>query len=467
MIDSSRPSIQIALNEFKLHIHFKSRNRLTLHFNSPSRKFYLSLIALVVKEMKKSGKLKSIPMAEHLDLLGLLNETIGGAAGSSDKGNLLHRIYTKWRDTLPNLEEAPLFKVLGRKKEEDDGGKAYSFGDLEKDGWANLFEYVGSEENVRLKFAVDKIGISLDETSIIFGDSVNAEAWERFISSLKKDGNEEIEVASIGRMKYPLPEIPSIAVLPFVNMSEDPKQEFLCDGMTEAIITALSKAPRLFVIARSSTFTYKGKVVKVKQVSEELGVRYVLEGSVQRSADRIRITAQLIDALTGNHIWAERYDRDLIDIFALQDEITMKILTATQVKLTVVGQESLEKHFKGKQGLDCYLKLLEGFNYLERNTIEDTNLARRIAEEVIGICPDVPMAYMLMSNVHLIDYWLGSTRSPRESIEKGIELAQKSLSLVIWVVSIPQKGSMTRRLRRENELWPSTPVGPLALPPMP
>ena len=142
------------------------------------------------------------------------------------------------------------------------------------------------------------------------------------------------EVASKEKMAFPLPDVPSIAVLPFVNMSEDPKQEFLCDGMTEAIITALSKVPRLFVIARNSTFTYKGKPVKVKQVSEELGVRYVLEGSVQRSGDRVRITAQLIDALTGNHLWAERYDRDLKDIFALQDEITMKILTATQVKLT-------------------------------------------------------------------------------------------------------------------------------------
>ena len=117
-------------------------------------------------------------------------------------------------------------------------------------------------------------------------------------------------------------------------MSEDPKQEFLCDGITEEIITALSKAPRLFVIARNSTFTYKGKPVKVKQVSEELGVRYVLEGSVQRSGDRVRINAQLIDALTGHHLWAERYERDLKDIFALQDEITMKILTAIRVKLT-------------------------------------------------------------------------------------------------------------------------------------
>ena len=150
----------------------------------------------------------------------------------------------------------------------------------------------------------------------------------------------KMEVASKEKMAFPLPDQPSIAVLPFVNMSGDPKQEFFSDGITEDIITALSKVPRLFVIARNSTFTYKGKPVKVKQVSEELGVRYVLEGSVQRSGDRVRITAQLIDALTGHHLWAERYDRDLKDLFALQDEITMKILTAMQVKLTEGEQAS-------------------------------------------------------------------------------------------------------------------------------
>ena len=136
------------------------------------------MIALVVNEMKKSGKIKSIPLQEHLDLLALLNETVGGAAGSSEKENLLPRIYRKWKDALPNLEEAPLFKVHGKKKkEEGDGaiGKVYSFTDVEKDGWANLFEYMGSEENVRLKFAIDKIGVGLNETSIIFGDSLNGE----------------------------------------------------------------------------------------------------------------------------------------------------------------------------------------------------------------------------------------------------------------------------------------------------
>jgi len=153
-----------------------------------------------------------------------------------------------------------------------------------------------------------------------------------------------VEVASKEKMALPLPDVPSIAVLPFVNMSADPKQEFLCEGMTEEIITALSKVPRLFVIARTSTSTYKGKPVKVKQVSEELGVRYVLEGSLQRSGDRIRITAQLIDALTGHHLWAERYERDLKDIFVLQDEITIKILSAIQVKLEGGDVSGFEKY---------------------------------------------------------------------------------------------------------------------------
>src|SRR5512136_520418 len=141
------------------------------------------------------------------------------------------------------------------------------------------------------------------------------------------------EVASKEKMAFPLPDKPSIAVLPFVNMSDDPKQEFFSDGMTEEIITALSKSPYLFVIARQSTFAYKGKPVKVKQVSEELGVRYVLEGGVRRSGEKVRITAQLIDAMTGYHLWGERYDRDLKEIFALQDEIALKIMTTVHEKL--------------------------------------------------------------------------------------------------------------------------------------
>ena len=182
------------------------------------------------------------------------------------------------------------------------------------------------------------------------------------------------------------------------------------------------------MIARNSTFTYKGKPVKVKQVSEELGVRYVLEGSVQRSGDRIRITAQLIDALTGHHLWAERYDRDLQDIFALQDEITIKILQAIRVKLTEGELSGLGKFYRGKQGLDCYLKVLEALEYIP-STIQDTNLARRRAEEAIAMCPESPGPYHAMAWVHRREYLLGSSRSPQESLDKAIELGQKALAL--------------------------------------
>ena len=170
--------------------------------------------------------------------------------------------------------------------------------------------------------------------------------------------------------------------------------------------------------------------MKVKQVSEELGVRYVLEGSVQRSADRIRINAQLIDALTGHHLWAERYDRDLKDLFALQDEITMKILTAVRVKLTEGEISSAySKYFRGKQGFDCYLKLMEGAKYLDRLNIEDNNVGRRLTEEAISMCPENPVGYAQLSSVYLHDYVFGNTKSPRETLEKGIELAQKALAI--------------------------------------
>ncbi len=239
-----------------------------------------------------------------------------------------------------------------------------------------------------------------------------------------------IEVASKNKMAFPLPDVPSIAVMPFVNMSEDPKQEFFSDGITESIITALSKVPRLLVISRGSTFFYKGKPVKVKQVSEELGVQYVLEGSVQKSPDRIRINAQLIDALTGRHIWAEKYDRDLKDIFALQDEITLKILTAIRVKLTEGGVSSVaSKYYRGKQGFDCYLKVMEAAKYIDRFTIEDINVARRLNEEAIAMCPENPVGYALLGQVYMQDAILGNTKSPRETLAKGEELVRKALSI--------------------------------------
>jgi TolB-like protein len=488
MVKNAHPAIRIDLNEFKLHIDLKKGTELTLHFNSPSRMFYLSVIALVVNEMKKLGKVISVPLERHLDLLALLNESVGGSAGSSDKKNLLARIYRKWKDALPNLEEAPLYKVLGRKKEYDEGiGKTYVFTETEKDSWANLFEYKGSEENVRLKFSIDKIGASLDDVVIVYEDALDGDAWERFLSSLKGQVESvpemeavqslaevpavpvspirkqrtvrqsrqfwvvlvtmivviagvaalaiwklysrpaSVKVASTEKMAFPLPDKPSIAVLPFNNLSGDPGQEFFSDGITEEIITALSKVPKLFVIARNSTFTYKGKPVKVQQVSEELGVRYVLEGSVRKAGDKIRIAAQLIDALTGNHLWAERYDRNLNDIFAVQDEITKKIITAMQVKLTE-GEQS-QAAARGTNNLEAYLKYLQAKELTGQLNPQSNALAKQLAEEAIALDRMYAWAYYVLAKTHLNDYWLGTSKSPKDSFEKSIELLQKAIIL--------------------------------------
>jgi adenylate cyclase len=235
------------------------------------------------------------------------------------------------------------------------------------------------------------------------------------------------EVASKKKMAFPLPDKPSIAVLPFVNMSEDPKQEFFVDGMTEEILTALSKCPNLFVIARNSTFTYKGKAVKVKQVSEELGVRYVLEGSIQRSGDRIRVNAQLIDALKGHHLWAERYDRDVKDIFAIQDEITMKIITALQVKLT--SGEMIHVLAKGAKNIDAFTKYLQAVDLWTRLTREANAQAKKLLEEAIALDPEYPGPYIGLAKTYGMDVFLGGTESPAQSMAKAFELVQKAISL--------------------------------------
>jgi adenylate cyclase len=233
--------------------------------------------------------------------------------------------------------------------------------------------------------------------------------------------------ASVEKMAFPLPDKPSIAVLPFVNMSEDPKQDYLADGITENIISALSKIPGMFVIARNSTFTYKGKAVKVQKVSEELGVRYVLEGSVQKSGDRVRVSAQLIDAIKGYHLWSERYDRKLKDIFALQDEITMKIMTATQVKLT--EGEQARVYARGTENLEAYGKFLRGsWHYRQRNP-DDLILARQFFEEAIALDPEYADPYIFMGYIHLTEVRQTLSKSPQKSINQAFELAQKALSL--------------------------------------
>jgi adenylate cyclase len=237
----------------------------------------------------------------------------------------------------------------------------------------------------------------------------------------------EIEPASKEKMEYPLPDKPSIAVLPFDNMSGDLDQEYFCDGLTEEIIAALSKVPKVFVIARNSVFTYKGKAVKVNQIAEELGIRYVLEGSVRKGGDKFRITAQLIDAISGNHLWAERYDRDLNDIFAVQDELTKKIITAMQVELTTGEQARVDS--KGTDNLLAYLKFLQAREAVNKLNIEANAVGRQLAQEAIELDRQYAMPYRILAATYRMDVLLGTSKSPKESMGKCIELLKKAIEL--------------------------------------
>jgi len=236
-----------------------------------------------------------------------------------------------------------------------------------------------------------------------------------------------VEKASQQQMAFPLPDKPSIAVMPFLNMTGEKNQDSFCDGLSESLIMALSKVPYLFVIARDSTFRYKGKGVKTKQVSEELGVQYVLEGSVQKAGDRVRVTAQLIEALTGHHLWSERYDRSLKDIFDLQDEITMKILTELRVKIT--GDETAHIQAKGTNNLQAYLKVLEAVGYGSQMNKEANAAAQRLLREAVRLDPNYAMAHSYLSAMLGQQVWFGASESPQETLSNAMKEAQRALEL--------------------------------------
>jgi len=219
----------------------------------------------------------------------------------------------------------------------------------------------------------------------------------------------------------------SIAVLPFDNFGGDPERLSLGEGLAENIISSLSKIHKMFVIARNSTFTYKGRPVKMQTVSKELGVRYVLEGSVLKSGSRVRITAQLIDATTGYHLWSEIYDRDLDDIFALHDEITLSVVTALQIKLTQGELARIRQ--RGTNNLRAWLLVNQSFEHLVRFTKDDNEQARKLAEEAIALDPNYAEAYVRLGRTHLADFHAGWVANPDASLQRSIVLVQQALKL--------------------------------------
>ncbi len=260
------------------------------------------------------------------------------------------------------------------------------------------------------------------------------------------DSEKKTQVTSPAKPTLELPDKPSIAVLPFTNISGDPEQEYFSDGITEDIITALSRISGLLVVARNSTMVYKGKAVDVKQVGREQGVRYILEGSVRKGGNRIRVTAQLINATTGHHQWADRYDRELDDIFAVQDEITRSIAVEMRVQLT--EGEQARMWAGGTNNVKAW-ELVCRSNFLRNRFVREENLeARRLAEEAIRIDPYVN-AWVELGFTHCMDAKWDWTEPPEQSLERAREAAEKALEmeednidalgLLGWVLLLEEK----------------------------
>ncbi len=229
----------------------------------------------------------------------------------------------------------------------------------------------------------------------------------------------DVEPASLEKMTFSLPDKPSLAVLPFDNLSSDPEQDYFADGMTDDLITDLSKLSGVFVISRNSTFIYKGEAVRVQRVAEELGVRYVLEGSVRRSGDKVRINAQLIDALSGNHLWAERYDRLMTDIFSVQDEVVGQIVVAMAVELSPEQSPRVSTAETDVPG--AYDALLQAREHYRRQTPEDHAKAITFLEMAIQLDPDYYRAYGALARVYWSIHDLGwGLESGLGSGESGI-----------------------------------------------
>jgi adenylate cyclase len=302
------------------------------------------------------------------------------------------------------------------------------------------YEYLGEQsvKNIPKPVGAYRVLMEPDAVGKIIGEKRQTKRWMAIAAAvviliglagwyLYIEQSKRVEPASLNKMAFELPDKPSIAVLPFVNKSGDPKQDYFSDGITETIITALTQIQNMFVIARNSSNTYKGKNVDIKHVAEELGVRYVLEGSVQKTKDRVRISAQLIDAMMGKYLWAERWDRDLADIFALQDELTKKIITSLDVTLLRGGAAKLWA--QSTDNLEAYLKYLEGSKIQERLTKEDNLIARQMLEEAIALDPNYIAPYTMLGMNHLVDASYGWAESFDKSVTATENLAHKALSL--------------------------------------
>ena len=457
-------TIEFDLGVYKILLQSRGKKEpLVIHFDTPSRRFYFSVIALIINEMKKQDKPGFIHIRKHQNILELLDKALSGKHTSKHVDGMWAKINMAWRQRLPDLETAALFKVLDRDliSPYEKGGKyRYDCSDDECDTWANLFGY--DENNPwRFKFAIDLVPLGLNDITVKLGNLRDNSAWQEFVKHLKPQpkvvSSEKRAVPKLWKKVafslfivsivgiatfliwnsylrpvpkttvFELPGKPSIAVLPFVNISEDPKQEYFSDGIAEEIINALVRWPAILVTPKNSSFIYKGKAVDVKQVGREMGVRYVLEGSVRREGNKVRVTVQLIDVVIPKYLFSERYEREMKDIFAIQDEITIKVLTAMRISLSGEGVPSLRS--KGTKSVEAYLKLLQAEDVYQVVNRDTQIRARRLAEEAIALDPEYARAYAMIAATIGNEVLIGVYENPREALKRAMALSEKAVQL--------------------------------------
>lgn len=517
-------SIRLDLNGYKITLQFSGgTSPLVVHFDTPSRRFYFSMIVLIVTEMKKRGRQGYFHVHRYKDILSRLDKSLSGKNASKHEDGLLAKIRMAWLHRLPDLESAVLFKVLGRDliSPYEKGGKyRYQCSEAESDAWASLF---GCDENNkwRFKFPSDSSPIDVDDISVIFGNLRDQQAWDAFFQQLDvrnkstetflkhtpvapekpsttkiankagvrktiwvsaavlgtliiavflwraslSETKKPVDKVDLGYAVYPDASKPSIAVLPFENISGDADQQYFCDGMTEQLITALSQGPYLYVTSRTSSYAFKDTKLTAQQIAEELGVGYLLEGSVQRDADRVRINVQLIDGRSGNHIWAEHYDRKYEDLFAIEDEITMSILAELNIEVTGFIAANLKN--VRPSNLQAYEHFLKGLYYHLGRRPEDIEKARAAFQDAIDLDPNFAKAYMFLGLVDMDEITVGGTKTPEKYFEKAEEMAKKAMELdpdnppyALWSYIYREKGNFEKAIYYGKKCVEQDPNGP-------
>ena len=500
-------TIKFDLVEYRITLQFPGgKAPLVVHFDTPSRRFYFSVIALIITEMKKRGRPEFIHIRRHQKILTQLDQYLSGKNASKHPEGMWAKINMAWRHRLPDLESAALFKVLDRDliSPYEKGGKyRYQCSEAECDAWASLFSY--HEDNKwRYKFAFDSASVGLDEISLTLGDLRDSSAWEEFINRLDitpgageiltetgvsataepesedrishkrtrkviwggatvvaaaiiavvvwrfavYEAPANLQSVDLGTTVYPSVDKPSLAVLPFDNLTGDPQQEYFSDGITDQLITSLSQGPYLYVTARTSSFTFRGKSLPAQEIAAKLGVQYLIEGSVQRNGDRLRINVQLIDGRKDNHIWSKSYDRNYADLFALQDEISMAVMAALNVQITGYTAGALQ-HSR-PNNLKAYEHYLRGLYYHLGRKRDDVLKARQFFEEAIRIDPNYGRAYTWLANTYLDEIELRLTMPREQAMEKAEEAVRKALAAD---PDYPPYGTLSRinRIKKDME----------------